>query len=353
MPKRTLAACLSVALGLCLASPARADVAPGPCAPALASLIPQRSAAAPGVHALLSRLLGLEGEDREAVLREQLLSGNIPGFLRHLRPVIFEGQVAGRKVTVTLCVAPDYLAIGSDQEFLRVPLGLPAALLVAERFGFLLPTRRMVDAIYAQAQVHLAPQPLPAGASMRSTGFFQLHDLLVQGQRALWGLGADELTGGHKKDLVLTNRLRAAPGREAIYGWHRGEGAPIQPLSTVHGARYVDYSHGVRLVSGTAWVDGEPRPLAALLEDEALAPMLSDEGAIPQVAALVASLELPQETSAQAPQEAPAASCSSGSPGGSSRGCPPPASASRARRARASGTSPGAQESGRTRTSSL
>jgi hypothetical protein len=344
MPKRALAACLTAALGLCTATPARADAPAGPCAPALAERIPQRSVAAPGVRALLGGLFGLEGEGREAVLREQLLSGNIPDFLRRLRPVIFESVVGGRKVTVTLCVAPDYLAIGSDQEFLRVPLGLPAALLVAERFGFLLPTRRMVDAIYAQAQVHLTPQPLPAGASMRSTGFLQLHDLLVQAQRALLGLGADELTGltsGHKKDLVLTNRLRSEPGRVAIYGWHRGEGAPIQPLSTVHGSRYVDYSHGVRLVSSTAWVDGEPRSLAALLEDPVLAPMLSDEGAIPRVAALVASLE------------APAPSCSSGSPGGSSRGCPPPASASHARRAPASGTSPGARASGRTRTSSL
>ena len=349
MPTRALAACLTVALGLWAAPPARADASPGPCAPALAERIPQRSAAAPGVRAVLARLLGTEGEGREAVLREQLLSGNIPGFLRHLRPVIFEGLVGGRKVTVTLCVAPDYLAIGSDQEFLRVPLGLSAALLVADRFGFLLPTRRMVDAIYAQAAVHLAPQPLPAGPSMRSTGFLQLHDLLVDEQRARLGLGADELTSGQKKDLVLTNRLRSEPGRVAIYGWHRGVGAPIQPLSTVHGARYVDYSHGVRLVSGTAWVDGAPRSLAALLEDPALAHMLSDEGAIPRVAALVASLE----TSLETPPQALAASCSNGSPGGSSRGCPQRASASRARRAPASGTSPGARASGRTRTSSL
>ena len=52
---------------------------------------------------------------------------------------------------------------------------------------------------------------------------------------------------------------RANPGKIAIYGWHRLNGAPIQPLSTVHGACYADYSHGIRLVSETVLVDGKTR----------------------------------------------------------------------------------------------
>ena len=50
------------------------------------------------------------------------------------------------------------------------------------------------------------------------------------------------LTAGPRKDLVLTSRLWLDPGKVAIYGWHRARGAPIQPLSTVHGAGYADYS---------------------------------------------------------------------------------------------------------------
>jgi hypothetical protein len=85
---------------------------------------------------------------------------------------------------------------------------------------------------------------------------------------------------GQKKDVVLTNRLLAKPGRVAIYGWHEGAGRPIQPLSTVHGARYADYSHGVRLVSAVAYVDGYARALSDLLEDRRLARLVSDEGPI-------------------------------------------------------------------------
>jgi hypothetical protein len=75
------------------------------------------------------------------------------------------------------------------------------------------------------------------------------------------------LLAGHKKDLVLANRLSSNRGRVAIYGWHRGNGDPIQPLSTVHGEYYADYSHGIRLVSRTAYVNGRPVDLRSLLTD--------------------------------------------------------------------------------------
>ena len=77
---------------------------------------------------------------------------------------------------------------------------------------------------------------------------------------------------------MLSNRLRQLPGRVAIYGWHWAPGHPIQPLSTVHGAQYVDYSHGVRLVSTTVVVDSRPRSIYDVLQDSQLAPVLSREG---------------------------------------------------------------------------
>jgi len=75
----------------------------------------------------------------------------------------------------------------------------------------------------------------------------------------------------------------------AIYGWHWPWGSPIQPLSTVHGARYADYSHGVRLVSETVLIDDEPRQISTVLEDPDLAGLLSDEGVLKGVAALFAA----------------------------------------------------------------
>ena len=79
------------------------------------------------------------------------------------------------------------------------------------------------------------------------------------------------LVSGHKKDLVITNRLAARPGQLAIYGWHRALSDPIQSLSTVHGAGYADYSHGVRLVSQKAILDGNVRSVYDIQRDPVLA----------------------------------------------------------------------------------
>ena len=78
--------------------------------------------------------------------------------------------------------------------------------------------------------------------------------------------------------MVISNRLTQKPGRIAIYGWHKADGKPIQPLSTVHGAGYADYSHGIRLVSEKVLVDGKLCSVYDILKDPELAPLLSDEG---------------------------------------------------------------------------
>jgi len=153
----------------------------------------------------------------------------------------------------------------------------------------------MVDAIYLQAEIRLAPAPLPAGDEMRSTPYYVTHDRLIAAQRGAVAAPVDGLVAGHKKDLVLTDRLWSKLGRVAIYGWHKPDGTAIQPLSTVHGARYADYSHGVRLVSLVAFVDGVPRSLLDLLQDPRIASTLTGEGPIDRVAELVRTLAAPAE----------------------------------------------------------
>jgi hypothetical protein len=265
--------------------------AAGSCPSLLATAIPARPEGAATGSGFVQRTAGLSEAEREAAIAAELLAGNLPHFLRRLQPVTVSGRLAGgEEAAITICVTPDYLALGSDRDFLRVPMGLPTALAVAERFGFVLPTAAMVDAIYAQADVRLRPEPLPPGEEMRSTAYFWHHQRRIGAQSQLRGVRPGVLTAGQKKDLVLTNRLRHKPGRVAIYGWHRGDGQPIQPLSTVHGARYADYSHGVRLVSAIAFVDGQPRPLLDILEDARLAPLVNDEGPIAGVATLVSEL---------------------------------------------------------------
>jgi len=92
-----------------------------------------------------------------------------------------------------------------------------------------LPTRRLVDSIYEAADLKLVPQPLPASEEMRSTAYLVRHDTLIAEQRPCELRQRTRSTAGHKKDLVLSDRLLSMPGRVAIYGWHRAARHPINP----------------------------------------------------------------------------------------------------------------------------
>ena len=228
----------------------------------------------------------MDRPEREHAILRQILEGNFPGFLRQLVPVNLSVQPGGDKaLTATVFVMPDYLAIGSDTDFLRIPMNLHTAAAIADRFSFVLPTRKIVDAIYNQSACRFTPHPLPAGPQMTSTEYYRMHNAMIDKQSQIRGFPFASLVSGHKKDVVLTNRLNQTPGRIAIYGWHRGISAPIQPLSTVHGAGYADYSHGIRLVGSMALVEGKRRSVYELLQNSVLANVLSDEGTIRMVAA--------------------------------------------------------------------
>jgi hypothetical protein len=220
-------------------------------------------------------------QEREQAIQDEILKGNLPEFLRKLVPVKLHCELpSGKSLTATIFVAPDYLAIGSDSDFLRIPMNLHTAVSITNRFRLILPTKKMVDAIYLQSRYRLVPQPLSAGPQMRSTAYYWTHNHMIEDQARALGVRLGELVSGDKKDIVMTNRLAVNVGRIAIYGWHRGPGQPIQPLSTVHGANYADYSHGIRLISEMALIDGKFRSVYDILRDSSVAKVLSDEGPI-------------------------------------------------------------------------
>ncbi|MGB7063011.1 MAG: hypothetical protein WBF13_11750 [Candidatus Zixiibacteriota bacterium] len=228
---------------------------------------------------------GWTGRKRQEAALQELRSGNIPDFMRYFRPVQLQHRARhGETIRAVVWVTPDYLAIGSNEDFLRMPLTRPSAVNIAQEFGCVIPTRQIVDAVANQADFRFRPQPLPPGKMMRSSEYYDRHNQMIEEQHK--GRPPGELVAGHKKDVVLTNRL-LGPERIAIYGWHRKDGKPIQNLSTVHGARYADYSHGVRLVYGKVCVDGELRSIYEVLEDPKTAPVLSYEGLIPKIRRLM------------------------------------------------------------------
>jgi hypothetical protein len=266
------------------------------CPQDLSQRIPARFRSAETGSEFVRQTARLSEAEREAVIAAELLAGNVPEFLRHLKPVTLRGRdAAGRTAEITICVTPDYLALGSDTDFLSIPMRLHTALVVAAAFGFVLPTPTMVDAIYEQAELHFRPQPLPPGPDMRSNAYYWEHQQRIREQRIKLRAPLGALIAGQKKDVVVSNRLWRKVDRVAIYGWHQHAGAPIQPLSTVHGARYADYSHGVRLVSVVAFVDGRARSIFDVLEDPSLAGIVSDEGPIIRLASLIKAAPAPLE----------------------------------------------------------
>src|SRR5207342_2669624 len=104
---------------------------------------------------------------RERAILQELLAGNLPDFLRTLVPVVLDShRVPARVSTATIFAMSDYLAIGSDEDFLRVPMNLETARALAAEFHFVLPTTKMVDEIYRQAAHRFMPEPMAPGPQM-------------------------------------------------------------------------------------------------------------------------------------------------------------------------------------------
>jgi len=201
-------------------------------------------------------------------------AGNVPRFLRALVPVTVE--VGATKATYF--VTPDYLAIGSDDDYFLTPLSPGTAQKIADLAGCCLPTPKMVDDIYAAATVKMTPEPIPPSPAMTTVPVFLRHNEMVRIQRKDRGKPLGSLVAGHKKDVVIANVVFAKPGKVAIYGWHKRDARPIQPLYTRHTANWVDYSHGIRLVQRRMTVNGQDKTIDEVLADSKLALLLSNEG---------------------------------------------------------------------------
>lgn len=225
-------------------------------------------------------LRALDRAAREERIYHEIASGNVPTWMRTLAPVRTTRTLEGRERVVTFWVTPDYLAVGSDDDYFRTPLTPGTAQRVADLVNGSLPTTVIVDAVWASADVRLGPDSIPPGPAMITVPVFEDHERMVQARRNRHSEPGGALVAGHKKDVVLTPRLDSLPGRVAIYGWHRPDGRPIQPLYAGHTDDWADYSHGIRLVARRVLIDGEEHDLLDLLRDPRLAPLLSPEGAM-------------------------------------------------------------------------
>lgn len=216
-------------------------------------------------------------QQRDSLAVWAVLQGNVPSFLKRFVgvEVSVKDSATGRLIKATYFVTPDYLSVGTDKDWARVPLTPMAAQRIADSLGCFLPTRRMVDDIYKAAKVKL--EPVPLYALRDSTPVMYHHHLIIEGQRK----GQRGLIAGIKKDVVISEAVARdkRPDRVAIYGWHRLDGRPIQPLYTGHVNWYVDYSHGIRLVWRQIKVEGRWMDYTDVLKHPVYRRLLCDEAA--------------------------------------------------------------------------
>ncbi len=248
--------------------------------------LPDRPADAPTGSEFRDQIRFLALAAREKAILEQILAGNVPAFLRELVPVSVSGTAGGETLEATYFVTPDYLAVGSDDDYFLIPMTPILAQRIANATGTRMPTRRMVDQIWQAAPLKLSPRPIPPSDQMTTIPVMYEHHLMVWEQRepALDDHPPGTLVAGHKKDVVISNRIfnQPPPGRVVIYGWHQRNGSPIQPLYSGHSETYADYSHGIRLVLDSITVNGQPMQVRDVLQHHERHVLLSDEGLIPQ-----------------------------------------------------------------------
>ncbi|MBI3138767.1 MAG: hypothetical protein HYZ15_09300 [Sphingobacteriales bacterium] len=244
------------------------------CKPGKMMPVPRRTGTLTG-SGFYTQAAAMNWRERDSLVLQEALTGNIPPFLRKFVPVklSIRDSLTGKRIRAVYYVSPDYLSIGSRKDWARVNITAYAAQQIADSFQCFLPTRKMVDDIYKAAAIK--PEPVPMYAYRDSTPVMWQHHLIIEGQRK----GRKGLIAGIKKDVVISGMIsrETRQDRAAIYGWHRADGRPIQPLYTGHVYRWVDYSQGVRLVYRKIKVEGHWIDYTAVLGDPRLQKLLCDE----------------------------------------------------------------------------
>lgn len=272
-----------------------------------------------------------EWQKREDAIFEQITKGNIPDFMKEPQyvHVTFKGA-DGVMHIASYRVMPDYLAIGTNDDYVLVPMTGITAQKICDKMGFTLPTAQMVDQIYGTANkagTTVAGEPrhyynLPGDAAkgikpdppilpntkgpgmedlqkfrekegfdawsngdkaklQTSTWSYAEHDLAIKDGRP----DQSALVAGHKKDIIAGSHV----GHEknlAIYGLYDSKGVPMNgkggnPFYSHHSQNYADYSHGARMVDQYMVLDGNMVKVADVMADKNLAKGLTGaEGAI-------------------------------------------------------------------------
>ena len=191
--------------------------------------------------------------------------------------------VHGRKGTVVAFeVSPHGLRIGTNSDWVEVPLDGPHAAAAAEILGHTLCTAWMAQQVYVQAKKHGGAihyfaaaeianslrlngwnNNVPDGAKMKSPEFFQQRSILLQNWLDDHAIAPGTLVAGYFKTVVPPVDGLTRHGGLEMLGGYTDQGERIQSLSGgFHGRIFFDYSHNIRLAKNVIRVQGQAMTLA-------------------------------------------------------------------------------------------
>jgi hypothetical protein len=242
---------------------------------------------------------------RDSLTVRQILAGNVPDSLKYFKNIVFTTDIVDsipilrRKHRVEIQALPDYLSVGTNEDFIRMPMTPKAAIEIADSLYCSLPTAYLTDKIADAAEGSIDPFPFrPVKDRNCQPYVFEDSNNAINELFKVKGYHFGQLISGLKKDVILsykTNYYRkltdedsaalAARGYnpdgisryETIYGWRLENGKNIQQSYSKHVNWYVDYSHGVRLIYRTIKIDGKTYDIYDVLQNPKLYRIISDE----------------------------------------------------------------------------
>ena len=216
-------------------------------------------------------------QERELLILEEILNGNIPDNLREFRKVEFNNDTN----LVEIEILNDYLSLGANEDFIRMPMTPILAQIIADSLNCSLPTAYLVDQIAKAADGAIEPFPFrPFDNRNEQIITFEDNNNVINALIKAKGYNNNQLISGMRKDIIITHKISSDSSRlnhVTIYGWHYPNGKRIQPSNNIHSNDYVDYSHGVRLIKRNVKINGKYYDIQDVLTDSIMYEILSDE----------------------------------------------------------------------------
>ncbi|HEY9755481.1 MAG TPA: hypothetical protein V6C97_09990 [Oculatellaceae cyanobacterium] len=248
---------------------------------------------------------GLLGDARQVAIAREWAQGNIPEFMRpeHFKTIVLKDD-QGNELKVKVMTRP--AAVGNNSDSITAPINTELTYAACQAFNMGVPTRKLAEAMYKQADRRLPAQGLVSNASdslyMDGNGFYALHDKNTK--ERLKDVPDSALVVGPWKYYTLskyadpTNYPKMSK-RLFQFGFWDSNGCPIQQgifhggdkngrnkscrdedtiQNLKHGREHQDYSLAWQGVSQDVVLNGKPARYDDVLKDPRYAHLLSDEG---------------------------------------------------------------------------